>query len=100
MKTEVVRSRLSELEHFLEQHHVTYAAQVATVRQRIDTVRAAELPHSERDRVLAMFGGMGSLNDVVISRENGHVVEDEVATNRELERITEQLWQSVNATPP
>lgn len=28
------------------------------------------------------FGGMGSLTDLVISRKNGHIVNDEISTNK------------------
>jgi hypothetical protein len=98
METAIVSGRLSELQRFLEQHGVKYAAQVGELRRRIDTIRTAELPESERDRVRALFGGMGSLNDVVITRANGHVVDNEAAANLELDRLTQQLWQSIDGT--
>ena len=98
MDAEVVRRRLLELERFLEQHGVKYATEVAALRQRIEKVQATDLPRSERERVRALFGGMSSLNDVVISRASGHIVDDEAAANLELDRLTQDLWQSVETT--
>jgi hypothetical protein len=98
VETAIVRGRLSDLQRFLEAHGVKYAPQVAEVRQRIDRIRTTALPQSERDRVRALFGGMGSLNDVVISRANGHVVDDEAAANQEVDRLTRELWESIDST--
>ena len=40
-----------------------------------------------------MLGGMGSLNDVWISRENGHNVDDEAIANKKLEEYRVRLRQ-------
>ncbi len=39
---------------------------------------------SDANRILSMFGGMGSLNDMYICQMNGHKIEpsDEVAVNQ------------------
>ncbi|WP_141134381.1 DUF6966 domain-containing protein [Jannaschia aquimarina] len=43
------------------------------------------------------FGGMGSLNDLIIAKENGHNVSDEEAAtlNRKLDRARLLLYQEV-----
>ena len=45
-----------------------------------------------------LFGGMGSLNDLVISKFNRHEVSDEKAANRELDSIRAQIknaWKEI-----
>ncbi len=45
-----------------------------------------------------LFGGMGSLNDLVISKFNRHEVADEKAANRELDSIRNQIknaWKEI-----
>ncbi len=40
----------------------------------------------------SLFGGMGSLNDVWMSRRNGHKVDDERSANERLDRLRTQLF--------
>lgn len=40
-----------------------------------------------------LFGGMGSLNDLVLCQENGHHVSDERAANQEYQRMVESLYR-------
>jgi hypothetical protein len=40
---------------------------------------------------LRLLGGMGSLNDLVISKQNGHVVDDEAKANQELSSLVRNL---------
>lgn len=40
---------------------------------------------------LTFFGGMGSLNDVIISKDNYHAVENEDKVNKKLDALREQL---------
>lgn len=46
------------------------------------------------EEILSWYGGMGSLNDLVIAKVNGHNVEpqDEQALNAELARLTSALY--------
>jgi hypothetical protein len=39
-----------------------------------------------------MFGGMGSLTDIIITRSNGHVVEDEDHANRQLDALRSEIY--------
>lgn len=50
------------------------------------------------ENVRAAFGGMGSLNDLVIHPLNGHQVsDDEVdAVNQRLSSLVSQLWRHAN----
>lgn len=46
-----------------------------------------------RNNILDLFGGMGSLSDVVISKDNGHNVERETETNAELGALLDVLYE-------
>ncbi|HXG89052.1 MAG TPA: hypothetical protein VNJ02_12015 [Vicinamibacterales bacterium] len=82
--------QLFTLERFLRQHAVTGWA------DRIRDVRVTS--HNDREllkpAVLKMYRGtMGSLTDLIISRVNGHEVEDETAVNIQLDRLQDELWE-------
>jgi hypothetical protein len=38
-----------------------------------------------------LYGGMGSLNDLVISKFNDHIVNDEILANKRLKQLLAQL---------
>ena len=90
-----MRDVLSRLATFLKDHNVSYAAVVESIHHRL--AQRPEEPIAARDTeaIEALFGGMGSLNDVYISRENGHVVEDEEEANQELDSLRAELWQKL-----
>lgn len=49
--------------------------------------------------MLSAFGGMGSLNDLVIHPRNGHAIEDDEisAVNEELGRLTSAVYSEASA---
>ena len=46
--------------------------------------------------VLDLYGTMGSLTDLLISRANGHEVVDEKAANIQLRRMVFELWDQAS----
>ena len=69
---------LSRLLRFLQSHDVRYAIVVENYLKRLESANTED----EINRIVAearerMLGGMGSLNDVWICNENGHIVDDE-----------------------
>jgi hypothetical protein len=84
-----VLARLGDLEGFMTRHGVTaWADELRKVRAAGATDRL-EL----KRRVLDMYrGSMGSLTDLIVSRVNGHDVDDETTANAELDRKVHELW--------
>ena len=57
--------------------------------------RAKSLPRKQQaERILQMFGGMGSFNDLILCEDNGHSVarEDEDEINRRLRELQSDLF--------
>jgi hypothetical protein len=54
-----------------------------------------------KGQVHGMWGGMGSLTDLTLCPENGHLVEaDHVeAVNREFQDVLSPVWYAVQRTP-
>jgi hypothetical protein len=88
-----VVAALRAVEDLLRKHGVNYATVVNSVRQTVESQGDRDAA-STRASVRALFGGMGTLTDVVITKENGHLVEDERSANDELERAAQQLWET------
>jgi Domain of unknown function (DUF6966) len=58
----------------------------------------ARIEHGDRyglEHLLTASGGMGSLNDLIIHRVNGHAVDDHdaVAVNESLHDLRERIWR-------
>jgi hypothetical protein len=81
---------LVRLDDLLGKHHVRYDVVVHPIRQQAE--QEADLSAETRARALEMFGAMGSLTDIVITRANGHLVEDEDGANEELDAIRRELY--------
>ena len=64
------------------------AAQLGTTSDQDEIRRLIEREH----RVL--FGGMGSLNDLWIDPENGHVVSNPRDANRKLDEFRDRLYEA------
>ena len=94
---ERLRDVLGSLERLLEQHRVAYATVIRAVNRDF---RDAGLTVSTWDRIRAMFGGMGSLTDVYITKANGNAVDDEDAANETLDMMRSQLWRELMASEP
>jgi hypothetical protein len=93
-----VVAALRAVEELLRKHAVKYATAVTSVRQDIESQRDQDSVNT-RASVRSLFGGMGTLTDVLIAKKNGHLVEDERGANDELERLVHQLWVSTENDP-
>lgn len=91
MKQELI-SILSRLLEFLQFHGVRYAIVVEKYLKKFERAHTDEEIRKVSAEVRKqMLGGMGSLNDVWISQENGHIVSDEKIANAQLEQLREEL---------
>src|SRR5204863_10072355 len=95
-KTAEVLAAVRELEDFFRRHRVNHLSLMADQRRRVEKISAPILPESEQRRIVDLFGGMGTLNDVVVSRQNGHDVDDEQGANEQLDQMTTRLWSLVS----
>jgi len=85
---------LAEITALLKKHAVEYALITESIRQRL--AATGELPNeTERHQ---LFGGMGSLNDVFITRRNGNRVDDEAKANRQLDRLRDRLRRELGTS--
>jgi len=76
---------MHEVERFLREHEQTYwADEVARSRYAVDQSDAYGLRS-----FLALFGGMGSLNDLVLSRDQVALQ----AENDQLHELTARAWK-------
>ena len=74
---------LKKLEELLRKHDVFFW---------VNKIKAAR----DEEDLRRLFGGMGSLNDLIICKANGHQVEDEEAANKELDCLTRQVWRLIS----
>ncbi len=85
---------LRKIELLLESCKVGYAVIPKKHREELEKLSSNDSSGNQsalseiKQEILA---GMGSLNDVWISKDNGHDVEDEVSANKELERLRNKL---------
>ena len=49
------------------------------------------------DEILSWFGGMGSFNDLILCKENGHSVVNSTISNGNLSKFRETIAQSARA---
>jgi len=98
MNLREITNVLQDIESLLDSCKVGYAVIAKKYAEQLKQIETSEAV--DKQRILSeikkqMLGGMGSLNDVWISRENGHDVDDEDSANKELEeyrvRLREQL---------
>ena len=84
---------LEKIESLLIKHKVSYAPFLHDI---IIHFRSTD-PLGSRDQIFPedirkhLLGGMGSLNDVWISKKNGDEVEDEESANRKLDGLRKKL---------
>ena len=90
MNRERTVETLREVAELLDKHQVAFKTAVRDVGERVMTLGVLS---AEDERIL--FGGMGSLSDVWISRRNGHAVDDEEAANAKLDRLRRRLLAAV-----
>lgn len=86
---------LGEVATLLRDHGETHWLKWATTCcDELGKYNAAAL-----DRVLGAFGGMGSLNDLLVLRCNGHIVEpeQESAVNHRLGDLRAAIWSDATA---
>jgi hypothetical protein len=86
---------LMDLERQLKRYQDPYASVVTGVREGIESEDEAPVSPTDLDEVRRMFGGMASLNDIYISKANGHSVDNEEEANRKVDELRDMLWQLV-----
>jgi hypothetical protein len=86
---------LTQLDDLLALHHVRYDVLVHELRQRIGEEEGRSVSDDAKAAVLAMFGGMGSLTDIWICRDNGHRVDDEKEANSKLAALKSELYREL-----
>ena len=94
-RLERLLENLDEIATLLRNHGETHWLRWAmTCRSELATHDAAAF-----DDVLGAFGGMGSLNDLLILAVNGHAVEreDESAVNDRLDDLRNAIWDDATA---
>lgn len=97
MKTKKVKDILWQLFNLLESHRVKYAIVIKEIITQLENVSDdKQLPEQIEQNIYNLFGGMGSLNDVWISKTSGHVVENEKEANQHLDELTTALWDTIN----
>jgi hypothetical protein len=84
-------SLLIHLDDLLAKHHVRYDITVHPIRQQAELEPGPTVSTELRARALAMFGAMGSLTDIIITRSNGHLVEDEDHANQQLDALRTEI---------
>ena len=98
MTVKETANTLQEIELLLESFKVKYA--IIAKKYREELVKLSSDDPSNNQAILSdikqkMLAGMGSLNDVWISKDNGHDVEDEISANKELERLRNKLRKNL-----
>lgn len=82
---------LLDITALFDQHGVRFASVTRQIADKL--AGGGDLTADERH---VLFGGMASLNDVVITRRNGHRVDDEDAANRQLDQLRDRLWRELS----
>jgi hypothetical protein len=95
MRADRVLTTLRDLERFLRAHGVRYAQVVKSLITRLEE-SGSESNEKAFIGARELFGGAGSLNDVCISKANGHIVEDEDIANEKLDTLREKLWKELD----
>jgi len=99
---EILVKRLQELELFLNQHGVNrYESLLHGYRLQLENYLAdpqnVDFPTDTFESIKShVFGGMGSLNDLLICKENGHIVDNENQANKNLEEFRVNLRKILN----
>jgi hypothetical protein len=94
MKRSHALAVLDELVQFLRAHaNYAQADVLEGIRLRLSRPDVTKL---SRDDDLSLYGGMGSLSDLYISKENHHAVEDEKAANAALDRLRLRLRAAID----
>jgi hypothetical protein len=93
MKRNEALSVLDELVEFLRAHtDYGQADALEDIRLRVSRPDFTKLSHDDEP---TLFGGMGSLSDLYISKENHHAVKDERAANAALDRLRSRLRTAI-----
>jgi hypothetical protein len=82
---------LREITALFDEHGVRFAPVTREIADKL--AGGGELTPDDRH---VLFGGMGSLNDVFITRLNGDKVDDEDAANRRLDQLRTRLWRELS----
>lgn len=100
MRNDRVKEILKEIEDYLRRHRVNYATVIAEILENPSVLSNTQISKISQLEVRDLFGGMGSLNDIYISKANGHIVENEKEANGHLDKLRKALWNEITATRP
>jgi hypothetical protein len=89
---------LIQLDDLLAKHHVRYDITVHPIRQQAELEPGPTTSTELRAKALAMFGAMGSLTDIIITRSNGHLVDDEDHANQQLDVLRTEIYAELTDT--
>jgi hypothetical protein len=89
---------LTRLYELLSVHQVSYATIIHPLIVKLNELPEDQLPASVRQEIYDLYGGMGSLTDVYISKLNNHLVDDEKEANSLLEALRKSLWDEINSS--
>jgi len=100
MSLREITNVLQDIESLLDSCKVGYAIIAKKYVEQLKQMEASGA--ADEQRILfeikkQMLAGMGSLNDVWISRENGHNVDDEDSANKVLEEYRTRLRQQLKS---
>lgn len=88
---------LRDMEDFLASHNEgAWPPILHDLRARASGAQDERLPPSLIQDIRELFGGMGSLSDLWISKLNGHRVENEQRANDTLNTLREALWNALH----
>ena len=97
----LIREKLEKIRNILERHKVQFWPDFLAERER-QLLAAYSSGHrwarrEALEELEMLYGGMGSFNDLVISREGGHdiAIKDAPAVNERLNKLRSQLYQMI-----
>lgn len=83
---------LSRLLDFLKFHEVNYAVVIEKYLIKFESANTEnQIKDIVEEAKQCIFSGMGSLNDIWISKENSHNVDNEKMANIQLEQLSQEL---------
>jgi hypothetical protein len=84
---------LKEFENFIKKYHAKYDESLKKYRLMLQTGEELKIKEALSELDVYAFGGMGSLQDLQISKESGHLIEekDEKKVNNLLEKNVKNL---------
>ena len=84
---------LKKFENFLQKYEVKCGDSLQEYRQMLETGDETKTQEAISELDIYVFGGMGSLQDLIICKENGNLIEkkDEDKVDRQLQKYVKKL---------